>query len=472
MDIVLGVSMAPSAVRMVLVEGESAGGVTVDHDDIAIAGGGQTAPQRVVSAILGTREGAREGGYQLSSTGVTWSDPVEAAELQQALAGHKVENVMLVSAFLAAAALAQAVGSATRYARTALLFVEPEAATLAVVRSDDGSIAEIHRQPLSGDDDRAVGELTQLAAGAQKLESHPDGLFVVGSGVNVAMIKAELEKASALPVIAPEEPDLALARGAALASAHAPLFSSSTRALAWAQDPGTGELGAALVSAGYAYIAPDEVDYNATVDNEPLAYSAVPDFPDSGFLPVVAPEIDNPELTDSRLLDFSTGVLPQRERKPMLVTGGVVALFVVGVVALMMALAVGMRSANDQRPDVRANVVTHQAPPPAAVVTPPPPAPEAPPAPAPQYEPAPRAPAPAPAPVAPPPPPPALPPPPMIPNLEIPGLPGGPPILGPPRGGWGRGDDDGGGWGRGGGHGHGRGGGGIPIPLPIPGLHF
>ncbi|MEB3020395.1 hypothetical protein K6T79_04985 [Mycolicibacter sp. MYC098] len=474
---VLGVSMAPSTVRMVLLEGEGADGVTVDHDDIAVGGSGQTAPQRVVSAILGTREGAREGGYQLSSTGVTWSDPAEAAALREALVGHKVENVMLVSAFLAAAALAQAVGSATRYARTALLFVEPEAATLAVVSSSDGSIAEIHRQQLSNDDDRAVGELTKLAAGAKNLESHPDGLFVVGSGVNVAMIKPELDKVSELPVIAPEEPELALARGAALASAHAPLFSSSTRALAWAQDPGTGEFNPALVSAGYAYVASDEVDYNATVDNEPLAYSAVPDFPDSGFLPVVAPEIDNPELTDSRLLDFSTGVLPQRERKPMLVTGGVAALFVVGVVTLAIALAVGMRSADNDRPDVRANVVTHQAPPPAAVVTPPAPAPEAPPAPAPQYEPAPRAPAPAPAPVAPPPPPPALPPPPMIPNLEIPGLPGGPPLLGPPRGGWGRGDDDGG-WGRGGGHGrgggegHGRGGGGIPIPLPIPGLHF
>jgi hypothetical protein len=57
----------------------------------------------------------------------------------------------------------------------------------------------------------------------------------------------------------------------------------------------------------------------------------------------------------------------------------------------------------------------------------------------------------------------------MIPNLEIPGLPGGPPILGPPRGGW-DGGGHGGGHGRGGGKG--RGGGGIKIPLPIPGLHF
>ncbi|WP_024443369.1 hypothetical protein [Mycobacterium sp. UM_WGJ] len=484
MEIVLGVSVAPSAVRMVLVEGEHADGVTVEHDDFDVVDGAQTAPERVVSAILGTREGAREGGYELSSTGVTWSNPAEANALREALAGRKVENVMLVSAFLAAAALAQSVGSATRYARTALLFVEPEAATLAVVNSDDGSITEIHRQPLSNDDESAVGEITELAAGAQRLESNPDGLFVVGSGVNVAMIKPELDKATQLPVSVPEEPHMALARGAALASAHAPLFSSSTRAQAWAQDPGTGELDPALAGVGYAYIAPggnayDEVDYNATSDNEPLAYSALPDSGVvlGGALPGLA---DDPELVDSRMLDFGTGIQP-RERKPMLVTGGVAALFVIGVLGLAVALAVGMRAANQDRPDVRANVVTPKAPPPAAVVTPAPAPPAAPPAPAGEPAPprapapAPQAPAPrapAPLPVAPPPPPPALPPPPL-PNLGIPGLPGGPPLFGPPRGGWGPGGGGPGpGHGRGGGPGggHGRGGGGFPFK--IPGLHF
>ncbi|MEO6793695.1 MAG: hypothetical protein ABI253_14940 [Mycobacterium sp.] len=476
MDIVLGVSMAPSTVRMVLMEGESADGVTVDHDDFEVGAGGQSAPQRVVSAILGTREGAREGGYQLSSTGVSWSDPAEEAALREALVGHKVENVMLVSAFLAAAALAQAVGSATHYARTALLFVEPEAATLAVVSSDDGSITEVRRQPLSRDDTRAVDELTAMVAGAQELESHPDGLFVVGSGgVNVAMIKPELDKASPLPVSAPEEPEMALARGAALASAHAPLFASSTRALAWAQDPGTGAVNPALVSAGYAYVAPAVADYNATAANEPLAYSAVPDFAESGFLPALGPDVDDPELVDSRLLDFSTAAQPQRERKPMLVTAGVAALFVVGVVTLAIALAVGMRPATDQRPAVRANVVTHQAPPPKAVVPPPPaPPPPAEPVPVQAPAPAPQAPVHLPAAPAPPPPPPAAPPP-MIPNLQIPGLPGGPPLFGPPRGGWGGHDDDDwghGGGGHGGGHGRGGGHGGGGFPLPIPGLHF
>ena len=106
----------------------------------------QPPSDRVISAILGTREGAAEGGYQLTSTGVSWTDPIEAAALRDALAAHKVENVMLVSAFLAAAALAHSVGNETNYAQTALLFIEPEAATLAVVDTADGSIADIRRQ--------------------------------------------------------------------------------------------------------------------------------------------------------------------------------------------------------------------------------------------------------------------------------------------------------------------------------------
>ena len=67
MDVVLGVSMAPTTVRMVLVEGGNADGVTVDQDNFDITTNGDaptiTSLDQVISAILGTREGAAEGGY-------------------------------------------------------------------------------------------------------------------------------------------------------------------------------------------------------------------------------------------------------------------------------------------------------------------------------------------------------------------------------------------------------------------------
>ncbi len=177
MDIVLGVSMAPATIGMVLVEGENADGLTVDEDnfDVADADAPATlsAPDQVIAAILGTREGATEAGYALTSTGVTWTDPADAAALAAALAARKVENVMLVSAFLAAAALAQTVGCAIGYQHTALLFVEPGTATLAVVASADGSVTDVHRRALAGDD--PVPELAAMITKLDAPETLPAG---------------------------------------------------------------------------------------------------------------------------------------------------------------------------------------------------------------------------------------------------------------------------------------------------------
>lgn len=470
MDTVLGVSMAPTAVRMVLVEGENGDGATVDEDNFDVATSEDaatvTASDQVLSAILGTRQGAAEGGYQLASTGVTFTDPVEAAALRDKLAAHKVENVMLVSAFLAAAALAQAVGHRTNYAHTALLYIEPDTATLAVVDSADGSIADVRRQPLPEDDEAAVAELASMVSNAENLETRPDAVFVVGSGIDIPLIKPALEAATTLPLTAPEEPDTALARGAALASAHAPLFASSTAALAYAQDPGTGAINPLAVAPGYF-----ETPADAGADG--LAYSAVPDDPDEFFTGTQAAAT---ELVDADYADRSSFKL---------VGSAVAAIFVIGVVALVVSLAIAIRPTANVRPSPNQNVVvapTRPAPAapatapapeapasaPAAAPQAPAPAPEAPapapaaPAPAPvQVAPVPVPEAPAPAPAAPPPPPPAVAPIPVPIPLPIPGL-GGPGFGGPP----GHGGGDGGGHGGGGFPGFpgggGHGGGGFP----------
>src|ERR1700685_4351604 len=98
---------------------------------------------------------------------------------------------MLLSSFLAAAALAQVVGNSVGYAQTGLLFVEPDTATLAVVNTADGSITEVHRQPLLPGSD-PVAELSALASGAEALGTRPDGLFLVGSGVDIAPLKPQV----------------------------------------------------------------------------------------------------------------------------------------------------------------------------------------------------------------------------------------------------------------------------------------
>jgi hypothetical protein len=459
-ETVLGVSMAPTTVRMVLVEGENGDGVTVDEENFALTNGDDpatlSAPDQVVAAILGTREGANEAGYQLLSTGVTWTDQQEAAELRDALAARKVENVMLVSAFLAAAALAQSVGSTTGYAQTALLYVEPDSATLAVVDTTDGSIADVHRELLPDDDDEAVGKLVGLVSHAEGLETGPQGVLVVGSGVDIPLIKPALEAATSLPLSAPEQPETALARGAALASANAPLFASSTAALAYAQDPGTGAVNPYALAPGYVAVA--DAAEGAEADEEALAYSAVPDDEAAAYTqegPDAYVDVgEEEEFTTGMFPDFGVAAVSQPSRKPFLAAMSVLTIFVVGVVALVISLAFTIRSSVNQRPSLSQNVVApaRQVPAPlprAQVPAPPAPAPA--PAPAPVRAPAPAAaPAPAPAPVrvpapAPAPPPAAPPPiPPLIPQLLA------PPLLGPPvrpRGG----DHGGEGWGHGGG---------------------
>jgi hypothetical protein len=363
---------------MVLVEGENGDGALVDQDnfDVAVDDDAATfsAADQVVSAILGTREGAAEGGYQLTSTGVTWTDPIEAAALRDALATRKVENVMLVSAFLAAAALTHAVGNETNYAQTALLFIEPDTATLAVVSANDGSIADIHRQPLPEDDEAAVAQLAEMVSGAERLETRPDAVFVVGSGVDIPLIKPALEAATSLPVTMPEEPDTALARGAALASANTPLLVSSTAALAYAQDPGTGAVNPYTLDAAYF----EDVSHSVATGAGAVAYSAV------------AGEHDTAT---------QAGSADHGGRKPFALVGSVLAsIFIIGVTALVVSLAVSIRTTSGVRPDPGHNVVAPTQPAPAAPA-PAAPAP-APAAPAPAPESVPAAPAPAPAPAA------------------------------------------------------------------------
>ena len=246
MDTVLGVAMAPTRVHVVLVEGENAEGATVRQDNFDLTTNGDaptiTAPDQVISAILGALEDAAESGHQVTSTGVTWADPAGAAALREGLAARKIENVILVPAFWAAAALAQAVGNATNLAHTALLYVEPDTATLAMVNTADGSVADVRRRFLPKNDDEAVAELVEMVKGADEMEACPEGVFVIGSCVDIPLIKPALEAATSLPVSAPEEPEMALARGAALASANAPFFASSTTAPAYPQEPGTAEV--------------------------------------------------------------------------------------------------------------------------------------------------------------------------------------------------------------------------------------
>jgi hypothetical protein len=339
-DIVLGVSMTPTTVRMVLVEGENADGVTVDHDafDVEATDGSATsnAADQVVAAVLGTQESAAASGHHLKSIGVTWTHHSDAAALRDTLTARGIEDVMLVSATHAASSLAQAVGRAIGYDTTALLFIEKDTATLSVVQTEDGSVVKVLSRDLHDSDAMAV--LTEMAKSVESAESPPQGLFIMGSGVDAAAVKAHLENLVALPVSAPDEPALALARGAALASAHAPEMEASTAGLAYSQDrDGTTaasahpELAAAVTQMAGVPTQMAPVDAaEAQAYSDALAYSD---------------EIDEVEVPEPETF------YEDESRKPFLLVGSALtSIFVVGVVALVISLAVSIRPTVDQRP--------------------------------------------------------------------------------------------------------------------------
>lgn len=325
MDIVLGVSMTPTTVRMVLVEGVRADGVTVDHDvfDVASAEGSAKVAEHVVAAVQGTKESAEAGGHHLKSIGVTWSDHAEATALRDALAAHGIDDVMLVSEGHAAASLAQAVGRAVGYDTTALLFVDRDTATLSVVQTDDGSVVKVLSRTLHSSDAMAV--LTEMAEAVAAQDAPPQGIFVVGAGVDISSVKAHLEHLVSLPVNAPDDADLALARGAALASAAAPTFEATTVGLAYSQDPDGTTAGSV-----YAGLPGLETQLASATADE-----AVDEFAATEMRPV------------------------EEERKPFLLVGSALtSLFVVGVVALVISLAISIRPTADQRPSPAQSAIT------------------------------------------------------------------------------------------------------------------
>ena len=316
MEIVLGVSMTPTTVSIALVEGEKADGVIIDHDvfEISAVDGSATSspPEHVIAAILGTQEGAFAAGHHLVSTGVTWTHHDEAAALREALVDRDIEGVLLVSELHAAAALAQTVGRAVGYDKTALIFVEREKATLAVVETVDGSVVKVLSQSLHDGGD-TIAVVRDMVTSLQAEESMLQGLFVVGSGVDVTAVKAHLQDVVSAPVIAPEEPELALARGAALASASAPRYDTSTIGLAYSQDlDGTTDYQLALADDATAFLG---------------AADAAPDATD------IASNSDG---------------LAERRKPFLLVGSSLAAIFVAGMLALTIALAINIRPTADQ----------------------------------------------------------------------------------------------------------------------------
>lgn len=224
MDAVLGLSMTPTTVGLVLVEGQEADGATMDKDEFAVHDRGLASAvntsEKAAAAVMRTEAIAAARGHRLHSIGVTWSEDAdtEASLLLESLSESGFENVVAVRMPEATEALARGISDVIGYAMTAVCVIEPDAVMVLVVDNTDGAVQTAVNHSVTTDEDLA----RWLSAIFAQADWRPEALVLVGSGSDLEAITPHLEDVLAVPVFVPAEAQLALARGAAIASTHGP----------------------------------------------------------------------------------------------------------------------------------------------------------------------------------------------------------------------------------------------------------
>jgi hypothetical protein len=213
MDLVLGVSMTSQAVRWVLVEGTTGEGATIDRGTFDVPGAADE--DDLLNALLNVEPDSR-----MHAIGLTWTNAVEdsASALLDTLRARGYDNVIAVSELEAGDVLATGIAGIADYDDIAVCIVEPDSAIVAIVDSEGVRVDRFGRPPDGSD----VVELPSSVMAMLELDDwRPDSIFVVGSADDLDLIKSTLEAVTDAPVFSAAEADLALARGAALASARA-----------------------------------------------------------------------------------------------------------------------------------------------------------------------------------------------------------------------------------------------------------
>ena len=119
--------------------------------------------------------------------------------------------------------LARAIAPVVGYDQAAVCVLDGES-TIVVMVDDDGDEPQTAIKQLSGGPDHLVHWLTTLF---DRSSWQPNGIVIVGADHELGVLAARLEAAVPVPVIAQPGADLALARGAALASAQSTEFTDA-----------------------------------------------------------------------------------------------------------------------------------------------------------------------------------------------------------------------------------------------------
>jgi hypothetical protein len=217
LDAVLGLSMTPTSVGLVLVEGHEADGATMDRDAFEVHSDARHTSEQAAEAIRRTEASAANRGVRLHSIGVTWSEDADdqASALMRSLSECGFDNVVAIRMPEATEALARGIADVIGYETTAVCVIEPETVIALIVHAGDrGAVQTVVNHAI----DTEESLISWLSSVFAKADWQPEALVVVGSAGGFDEFIPLLEDALSVPVFSPEEAELALARGAALAS--------------------------------------------------------------------------------------------------------------------------------------------------------------------------------------------------------------------------------------------------------------
>src|SRR3954451_2843813 len=269
MDLVLGLSVTSTAVRWVLVEGVTGDGDAVDRGALDIVDGVEFDADALLTVLLDANEAVIENGVH--AVGVTWTPAGEpiAGPILEALQERGVQNAISVSELEAAEALASGIADLGGFDNVAVCVFEPGYTMVAVVNAD-GVTAEPQNLP---DDVELAASVIALDLNDRQL----DAIFVVGSA-DLDPVVSSMDTVAAAPVTSAAEADMAMSRGAAVASAMAvnALAGDPTMMMRLRGMSKTSVLASVLVAAGVTLVISLSValGLQATSDSPPETQNA------------------------------------------------------------------------------------------------------------------------------------------------------------------------------------------------------
>lgn len=204
MDVVLGVAVTGPVARLAMV-GSPGGQV---FDEYALDLPDDDATTDLADTIVGTYRAVTESGNRLSATRLYFPDAARADTLRQVLLSAGVEDVEVVSETEAATALIHGADG-----ETALLLVDDETATLAVVGPDGMSTSVLASAPIG-----AAGAAVACASVLEGIPGQAEAplrVMLVGHRDDLESVASGIREKLSVPVQVPPDASFAIARGAA-----------------------------------------------------------------------------------------------------------------------------------------------------------------------------------------------------------------------------------------------------------------